>query len=35
MNREIFVDIHGFEGKYEVSNHGRIKSLKSGYTYDF
>jgi len=26
--KEIWVDIKGFEGKYEVSNLGRIKSLK-------
>ena len=27
MNKEVWKDIKGFEGMYQVSNHGRIKSL--------
>ena len=28
MNKEIWKDVIGYEGLYQVSNHGRIKSLK-------
>lgn len=28
MNNEIFKDIPSYEGMYQVSNHGRVKSLK-------
>lgn len=28
LKTEIFVPINGYNGRYEVSNHGRIKSLK-------
>lgn len=28
MKEEIWKDIPGYEGKYQVSNHGRVKSLK-------
>lgn len=27
MNDEIWVDIQGYEGKYQISNIGRVKSL--------
>ena len=27
MNEEIWKDVKGFEGKYQVSNMGRVKSL--------
>ena len=29
-NREIWASIHGYEGLYEVSNRGRVRSLKFG-----
>ena len=28
MSKEIFKDIEGFEGYYQVSNQGRVKSLE-------
>jgi hypothetical protein len=28
--KEIFKDIPGYEGHYQISNYGRVKSLKSG-----
>ena len=28
MNTEIWKTINGYEGKYKISNHGRVKSLK-------
>jgi len=28
-NIEIWVDIQGYDGEYQVSNHGRVKSFKS------
>lgn len=30
-NREIFVDIKGYEGLYQISNHGRVYGIKHGY----
>lgn len=28
MNKEVWMDIKGYEGLYQVSNHGRVKSLE-------
>lgn len=30
MSKEIWKDVKGFEGLYEISNRGRVKGLKSG-----
>lgn len=35
MIEEIWKDIEGFEGLYQVSNLGRVRSLKGGKTYVF
>jgi hypothetical protein len=28
MEKEIWKDVEGYEGRYQISNHGRVKSLK-------
>ena len=34
MSKEIWKDIKGFEGQYQVSNLGRVKSLERTVEYD-
>ena len=33
MAEEIWKDIRNYKGRYQVSNHGRVKSLDRVYTY--
>lgn len=31
LDKEVFIDIKGYEGLYQISNHGRVYGIKRGY----